>query len=48
MFRGLANLNLVAEDMPAAVAWYSSVFDGAVLRAPRAGRTAVRGMALRR
>lgn len=29
MFRGLANLNLVAEDMPAAVAWYTAVFDSA-------------------
>jgi predicted enzyme related to lactoylglutathione lyase len=29
MFRGLANLNLVAEDMPAAVAWYTTVFDSA-------------------
>jgi predicted enzyme related to lactoylglutathione lyase len=27
MFRGLANLNLVADDMPAAIAWYSKVFD---------------------
>lgn len=27
MFRGLANLNIVAEDMAAAVAWYSTVFD---------------------
>ncbi|WP_144874191.1 VOC family protein [Microbacterium sp. 1.5R] len=26
MFRGLANLNLVADDMPAAVAWYAEVF----------------------
>ncbi|WP_144720056.1 VOC family protein [Agrococcus jejuensis] len=25
MLRGLANLNLVAEDMPAAVAWYADV-----------------------
>ncbi|MFK0240539.1 VOC family protein [Microbacterium sp. NPDC090281] len=29
MFRGLANLNIVAEDMPAAVAWYTDVFDSA-------------------
>jgi predicted enzyme related to lactoylglutathione lyase len=27
MFRGLAHLNLVAHDMPAAIAWYSKVFD---------------------
>ncbi len=27
MFRGLANLNLVASDMDAAVAWYSQVLD---------------------
>nr|WP_309103495.1 hypothetical protein [Microbacterium sp.] len=27
MFRGLANLNLVAADMDAAVRWYTSVFD---------------------
>ncbi|QEW04021.1 VOC family protein [Microbacterium lushaniae] len=27
MFRGLANLNLVASDMDAAVAWYSDVLD---------------------
>lgn len=26
MFRGLANLNLVAADMTAAVAWYAEVF----------------------
>ena len=26
MFRGLANLNLVAEDMPAAIEWYTRVF----------------------
>jgi predicted enzyme related to lactoylglutathione lyase len=25
MFRGLANLNLVAHDMPAAVSWYTEV-----------------------
>ena len=29
MFRGLANLNLVAEDMPTAVDWYSTVFESA-------------------
>jgi predicted enzyme related to lactoylglutathione lyase len=29
MFRGLANLNLVAEDMTAAVAWYAEVFGSA-------------------
>lgn len=29
MFRGLANLNLVAHDMPAAVAWYSNVLGAA-------------------
>lgn len=29
MFRGLANLNLVAEDMPAAIDWYTTVFDSA-------------------
>ncbi|MFD6815427.1 VOC family protein [Microbacterium sp. NPDC060132] len=29
MFRGLANLNLVAEDMPAAIDWYARVFDAA-------------------
>lgn len=29
MFRGLANLNLVAEDMPAAIDWYTRVFDAA-------------------
>lgn len=27
MFRGIANLNLVADDMPAAIAWYERVFD---------------------
>ncbi|HJB62274.1 MAG TPA: VOC family protein [Candidatus Microbacterium pullistercoris] len=27
MFRGLANLNLVAEDMPAAIEWYTTVFE---------------------
>lgn len=27
MFRGLANLNLVAEDLPAAIDWYTRVFD---------------------
>ncbi|WP_282837347.1 VOC family protein [Microbacterium flavum] len=26
MFRGLANLNLVAADMPAAIGWYTTVF----------------------
>lgn len=26
MFRGLANLNLVADDMAAAIEWYSAVF----------------------
>ncbi|MGM7672055.1 VOC family protein [Microbacterium sp. A93] len=25
MFRGIANLNLVADDMPAAIDWYSTV-----------------------
>ncbi|MFC4139685.1 MULTISPECIES: VOC family protein [unclassified Microbacterium] len=29
MFRGLANLNLVADDMIAAVDWYTQVFDSA-------------------
>lgn len=29
MFRGLANLNLVAEDLPAAIDWYTRVFDSA-------------------
>ena len=29
MFRGLANLNLVAVDMDAAVEWYSTVFESA-------------------
>ncbi|MBS1697621.1 MAG: VOC family protein [Actinobacteria bacterium] len=29
MFRGLANLNLVADDMAAGVEWYSAVFDSA-------------------
>lgn len=27
MFRGLANLNLVATDMDAAIDWYTAVFD---------------------
>ncbi|MGO3758904.1 MAG: VOC family protein [Agrococcus casei] len=27
MFRGLANLNLVADDMTAAIDWYTRVFD---------------------
>lgn len=27
MFRGLANLNLVADDMAAAIDWYTAVFD---------------------
>lgn len=27
MFRGLANLNLVASDIPAAIAWYSELLD---------------------
>ncbi|WP_272653360.1 VOC family protein [Microbacterium sp. EF45047] len=27
MFRGLANLNLVADDMAAAIDWYTRVFD---------------------
>lgn len=27
MFRGLANLNLVADDMPSAIGWYTQVFD---------------------
>ena len=27
MFRGLANLNLVAADLPAAIDWYTRVFD---------------------
>lgn len=29
MFRGIANLNLVADDMTAAVEWYTRVFDSA-------------------
>lgn len=29
MFRGLANLNLVADDMAAAVDWYAAVFESA-------------------
>ncbi|WP_353648781.1 VOC family protein [Nakamurella sp. A5-74] len=29
MFRGLANLNLVTDDIPAAIAWYSSVLGAA-------------------
>lgn len=29
MFRGIANLNLVAEDMNAAVEWYAAVFESA-------------------
>ncbi|GGD60839.1 VOC family protein [Microbacterium murale] len=29
MFRGLANINVVAEDMPAAIKWYRKVFDAA-------------------
>lgn len=29
MFRGLANLNLVADDMAAAIDWYTVIFDSA-------------------
>lgn len=29
MFRGIANVNLVSADMPAAIEWYSRVFDAA-------------------
>ena len=29
MFRGLANLNLVADDMAAAIDWYAVIFDSA-------------------